>query len=269
MINFKLRNIEEIQPVGSDEDFSMSWFWLTDGELWLNFSDSTLYEYTAEAMNHFGLEQSSYNDYPIVRFIEDFTELFRDINESIPYEIYQLTGKLTKFLNDSQKWLDIYDTDEDEHSEFYFKEYDQLISWTYKRMFDSGHLIGGPKFSFFRSQDTIRIVWESEWKLENGIDVWTAKNGEIEIPYLDFIEKVKVFGKSFFKKMKKQVEFAAAKDWKDINLDKKRLVEEHAEREKEFYQQVDFLEQNAEVKTDWKRVLELKNRMENEIKTKA
>lgn len=67
-----------------------------------------------------------------------------------------------------KRWLD---TDEDEHSDLYFEEYDNLISWTYSRSFDSGHLIGGSQFSFFRNKDKIRIIWETEHKLENGIEI--------------------------------------------------------------------------------------------------
>lgn len=269
MINFKLKHINEAEPAGTDGDLRMSWFWLTDGDLWLTIGDSTLYEYTPEAIEYFGNKKSPYNDYPLVRFIEDFTGLIREISESIPKDIYELTDNLNEFLSDAKRWLDIYDTDENEFSDFYFEEYDNLISWTYKRTFDSGHLIGGPHFSFFRCGDKIRIVWETVHQLDNGIELWTAKDGNAEILYSDFIDQVKDFGNRFFEQMNMQVELALEKDWKDIQIDKNRLVEEHTEREKEFYHQVALLEQEPKVKTNWKLVDRLNKRMQSELKTKA
>ena len=268
MINFELKHIDETQAAGTDAELYMSWFWLTDGYLWLNLADSTLYEYSKDALKYFGMKTSAYNDYPIVRFIDDFTELFKVINESIPDDIYQLTENLSQFLNDSQRWLDINDTDEEEYSDFYFEEYDNLISWTYNRSFGSGHLIGGPRFSFFRNKDKIRIIWETEDKLENGIQIWTAKNGNIEISYTEFISQVKEFGNRFFTQMKDKVEIAVQKDWKDIQIDKKELIKEHKERELDFWNQFTLLESDSTTKTNWKQVRELKFRMDKEIKTK-
>ena len=103
MINFKLQNIDKVSPAGVDGNLRMNWFWLTEGELWLNFSDSILYEYTTEAINHFGIEHSAYNDYPIVRFIEDFTDIFNVISQSVPKDFYNLTKELEAFYIDAEK----------------------------------------------------------------------------------------------------------------------------------------------------------------------
>ena len=108
MINFQLRHIDEVQPVGTGTGLRMSWFWLTDGDLWLELSDSILYKYSTNALEYFGNKKSAYNDYPIVRFIEDFTQLFNVINESLSDDIYRLTENLPQFLNDAQSWLNIY-----------------------------------------------------------------------------------------------------------------------------------------------------------------
>ncbi len=267
MIHFRLKHIDECQPAGTDGDLSMSWFWLTDGELWIELAGTTLYEYTPEAREYFGNQMTSFNEYPLVRFIEDFTELFKQISEPIPDDIYAITDNLENFFNDTTKWLNINDTDEDGYNHFFFEEYDQLISFTYNRNFDSGHLIGGPHFSFFRNHDKIRIVWNVEFQLENGIDLWTAKNNSIEIPYSDFIYMVQDFGKRFFDKMETQVELAVKKDWEGIQIDKNRLIEEHKEREVNFWRQFSLLENVPQNETNWNHVRELKSRMEKEIKT--
>ncbi len=265
MINFKLKQIDEVPLAGEEGNFRMNWFWLTEADLWLTLGDATLYEYSPEAMVYFEDKESAYNDYPLSRFIDDFTELFEEISESIPKEIYQLTDNLNGFLTDAETWKELYESDADE--DFYFKEYYSLISWTYKRAFGSGHLIGGPYFSFLRCEDKIRIFWKTEYQLENGIELWKAKDGSIEMLFSDFLNQIKDFGKRFFEQMNKLVQLALEKDWKEVRIDKKELVEEHAFRELDFYKQVAFLEQTSKVKTNWKLVKELNSRMQKELNT--
>jgi len=55
---------------------------------------------------------------------------------------------------------------------------------------------------------------------------------------------------------------------KIIQIDKKRLIEEHKERKNDFYEQLALL-QNSLTETNWELVKELKLRMKQEIKTKA
>jgi len=270
VINFKLRELDEISPWGQAPELSLHWFALTDGDLWLTFGNETIYEYSKEVMDYWGDywgdKPTQYNDYQLSRFIEDFTGLFDKIRESIPQEFYELTKDLKIFQSNAKKWLDIYDTDEDEYSDFYFEEYDNLISWTNERSFDSAHLIGGPYLYFFRLKDKVRIVWETEYNLDNGISLWTAKDGSFEMDYSDFVKKIEIFGQSFFSAMDKQVELAVAKEWGNIKIDKQRLVEEHKERKDEFFSTLRQLDQEPTVKTNWTEVEQLFKKMINEIK---
>lgn len=258
--------MDQILPVGQEPNLSTSWFWLTDGDLWLQFGDQTIYEYSQSAINYWGGKSTPYNDYPLVRFIEDFTGIFDNIRETIPEEIYSLTKDLKKFQSDAKKWLDIYDTGEDGYSDFYFEEYNKLISWTYQRSFDSGHLIGGPHLYFFRCNDKMRIVWDTEFNLENGISIWIAKDGSFEMDYYDFIQKIKTFGQSFFSEMENQVELAVSKDWGSIRIDKQRLVEEHKERKDDFFANLLLLEQVPSNKTNWTEIELLYKQMTKEVK---
>jgi hypothetical protein len=264
MINFKLRELDQILPWGQEPELSLHWFGLTEGDLWLKFGNETIYEYSKEALSDFGNKSTPYNDYQLSRFIEDFTALFDKISETIPEVFYNLTKDLKKFRADAKKWLDIYGTDE-EYSHFYFEEYDKLISWSHQRTFDSAHLIGGPHMSFFRRKEKVRIVWDTEYLLENGISLWTAKDGSYEMNYTDFIYKIKAFGQSFFTGMDKQIELAIAKDWGNIKIDKQRLVEEHQERKTDFFSMLLLLEQEPVDKTNWTEIERLFNRMAIEI----
>ncbi|MFD2907114.1 DUF5984 family protein [Flavobacterium ardleyense] len=266
MINFKLRELDKIVPWGEGKELSLHWFALTDGDLWLTFGCNTIYEYSQEALLEFEGKESQYNDYYIVRFLEDFSHLFEKISESIPERFYNRTENIKLFKDNAQKWLDIYETDEDEYSDFYFDEYDKLISWTTERSFDSGHLIGGPYLYFFRHNGKIRIVWETECILENGVSVWTANDGSLEMNYTDFVSEVKSFGEAFFIAMDKQIDLAIEKNWTEVKLDKIRLLEEHKERKLEFEKKLSFLDQNMEDGQNWEATEDLYKRMQREIK---
>lgn len=263
MIHFKLKTYQEIEPVGKSP--YLSWFWLTDGDLWLEIGNQTIYEYTLEAVQYFNHKPSVYNDYYIVRFLEDFTRLFEYIGVSIPKKFYDLTANLEQFENDAQKWLDIYDIDEEELPDFYFNEYDLITSWVYERQMNSAHLIGGPHLSFFRHNDKIRIIWETEYTLENGQTLWTAKNGSHEMLFQDFVDKVEQFGQQFFSTMDKQIEGVLKNDWNNVSVDKIRLVEEHQERKLDFQQKLSYLKKPKVERDNWSEIEILYNRMMSEV----
>lgn len=261
MIHFQLREVNRIEPWGEGSERLLHWFGLTDGTLWLKFGNQTVYEYTKEALEHLGNSTTPYNDYQIARFIEDFTGLFDKISETIPEKLYESIKNLEKYHSDAKKWLGIYDTDEDNHSTFYFEEYDRFISWVYQRTLDAMHLIGGPSIAFFRRDNRLRIVWYTEHVLENGISLWSAKNGFYEMDYHDFVAEVRVFGHSFFEEMGKQVEKAVARDWGEVMIDKQGLLDEHQQRKSKFYTSLLLLEQEPTNLTDWSEINQLFKRM--------
>lgn len=265
MFNFKIKNIEDISPIGQEGNLRLSWFWLTDGELWIDVKGTTLYEYTTEALKHFGKE-TPYNDYYLVRFIEDFTKLFEAISINIPKPIFDLTNQLQQFDTTAEKWLDLYETDDEEYSDFYFEEYNDLNAWRWSRTMNSIHLMGGPHFSFFRNDNCLRFVWNSDKTLENGDKIWKSKSGYIDMEYDKFVEEVQIFKDEFFTEMFERVKSATKKEWKNVALDKGRLMQEHFEREKEFQANISLLQSNKEKDFNWKKIEELVLRMKSETK---
>ena len=267
MINFKLNDFDKIRPVGQESNLFLSWYWLTDGEIWLSFGDNKLYEYSNEAISYFGKE-NKYNSYFLVRFLEDFMWLFKRIGEPVPDNLYDLTSNITSFLDNTQKWLNIYESDDEdeEYSDFYFEEYSKLTSWLFDRSFTSIELIGGPTIFFIRSKDRIRIIWLSDETLENGIRLWTAANGSFEMDYSEFTNEVKNFGDTFFKQMERQVELAIAKEWGDVKIDKTNLLKEQKLYQQEFDENYKNLTQNDIQSTNWQEICLLYDRMLSEIK---
>lgn len=265
MINFHLTNIEEILPAGTSPDLHISWFWLTDANLWLKIGDSTIYEYSDEAMEFFESKSTRYNDYPLIRFIEDLTALFGDISESVPDAIWKLSENLDGFHSRASEWLEKYDTDDENVSDFYFNEYNKLINWATVRTLNSGHLIGGPELTFIRHEDQLRVIWSTDAKFENGEYVWKFRSGFHDIKYADFIKQVKLFRDSFFDKMSKQVELAIKKDWGSIELDKSNLSKEHFDRRLDFDERISVLVRGSTSSTNWIDIMNLFDRMNMEL----
>jgi hypothetical protein len=266
LIDFKLKNVDDIAPWGSGQNENMHWFGLTDSNYWLNLGESKLYEYSQLFLQRHNIEGMNYVDYNLIRFIEDFTQLFEIITESIPDDFYTIVKdheSLSTFYQSSKKWLDEIGEDDSVDVDTYYDRYDLLIEWLYSRHLTSIHLIGGPSVGFYRYKDRIKIIWDANDKTEEGFDIWTAKSGNMEISYSDFISEIKDFGNRFFTAMDKQVEVAINKDWGTVRIDKQRLVEENNERKIEFYNQVELLTEPKQKETDWILIRTLIDEMNN------
>lgn len=244
MIKFKLKDIDEVSPFGSENEQEVHWFALTDGVYWIELENTTLFEYTNEILDHWKIDrENKYTDYQIARFYEDFTELFYKIPESIPNNLFELidsTELLNKWNRKVDSWIE---NDAIEEGDLNFIAH---------RTLDSGHLQYSPMISFFRKGDKIRLIWDAGDIIDNKIPVWTASTGELDMNYQDFINQVEEFGRNFFHKMETQVQRAVEKDWGNIRINKTRVLEEHAERIDHFKHSIDLLEKDEILfKTDW------------------
>lgn len=279
-INFILKPPVEIAPWGEKGDY-LSWFGLTDSELWITVGEHTIYEYTDAACKEWN-HDIPHNDYYLSRFLEDFSETFAYISEEIPEKFYNQIEKFRDITND---WLELYagdddcddeitDEDIDSFDRFYDEKYQPLTEWFHNRVFDSGHLTGGPLIGCFRCGETLKIWWYGDDRLENGENIWTAPSGFFELPYADFVSEVKRFFHEFYAAMDKQVETSLQMDWDNtpawgkVNLDKKYLAKEHKERKKGFDREIALLDENVSV-TDWNKVEEMFEIMKKELKTEG
>lgn len=258
-IHFQLKSLDEIMPFGSKEDWRLHWFGLTDGLLWLDVGEQTLYEYSAQAQAYWGGPR--YNDYQIARFLEDFFTTFRYVGESIPKELYDA---LPQFETQTKAWLKHLDED-DKSFDHLYNQYCELGEWYASRSFDSGHLTGGLHISCFRWGEKLKIIWESDFLLEDGSPIWTAPSGNFEMLYEDFVASITDFFAHFSVAMDRQIEDALAKQWQNIFLDKKRLVEENQERKTKFLQDISQL-QTPHINTDWQRIMNLYTRLKDDTK---
>ena len=247
-INFKLKELDEVLLWGEEPHQSIHWFGLTDGLLWMDAGKQTIYEYSEEAQRYFG-ECHPYNDYQLTRFLEDFSDLFRYIGESVSPELYDVINDFS-FRDKIDRWVDMYaDLSEEEFDRFMETDY-MGVKWFGDRIMDSGHLIGGPHIGFFRCGDKLKIIWDSTYKLENGCHMWKSPYGTVEISYKLFVDEVTRFFHAFYTAMDRQVENAVNRDWGNVSLDKVRLVKENTDRKEGFDQIIAFLSRTLS-STDW------------------
>lgn len=260
-INFQFKELDKVMAFGEDPHLSLHWFGLTDGLLWIDVGSKTIYEYSEEGKKYFG-SSLKYNDYQIARFLEDFSEIFSYVGESIPKELYDI---LDEFNFRTTKWKESHLDDDDDIFDIFYDEYSELIEWFENRIFDSGHLVGGPHIGCFRCKEKLKIKWESRFKLKDGSSIWTAPSGYFEMLYEDFALSVTNFLSDFFQMMDTHVQQAVVKDWKNVCLDKDALIKENEKRKNELQRKLALLRDSRE-KTNWGRVLELNAKMEKELR---
>lgn len=237
-INFKLKPLGEIAPFGEKGRRSLSWFGLTDGLLWITAGDKTVYEYSDAAMKEWGGD-IRYNDYYLSRFLEDFSHNFASIAEPVSEELY---NSVEGFEERDEKQLEqLPDDVDDPEFDSLYDEYLEQRAWFGDRVFDSGHLKGGPIIGCFRCEDKLKLYWNGDVPLESGESIWTAPRGSFEMPYEEFAAEVKRFFAEFYKEMDKQVKRALERDWGEIAVDKEYLVQENAERKRGFDQKLSQL----------------------------
>ena len=259
-INFKLKEPTEIIPWGTEPNTRIHWFGLTDGSYWLRVGDKTLYQHTDEIMHSWDISGDPYTDYYIVRFLEDFTELFYAIVEPIPEDLYLIARShfsLYDFYGKATIWLEKLQDNENVDIDLYYDKYDKIIEWIYSRTLTAMHLNSGPHISFFRCHDKISIVWNRHQLDESGLAIWTAGNGQIEMLFDDFIIEVKKWGELFFASMELQIEKAFEREWGNTEIDRVRIKEEQNERYQDFVDKVNVLTQTQYKSTDWSLVSSL------------
>jgi hypothetical protein len=255
LINFELKPPASIAPFGVAPNTSLHWFGLTDGDLCLTLGPATLYEYTEEIMHQWEGRPTRNSDYYLARFLEDFTELFSAIAESVPASLYSVVkeyASLQSLQEGIDRWQDAWFESSDPVAEAaHDAQYDLLTAWIYARSLFAGHLKGGPRLSVFRHDETIAFVWKADHRSEDQLPYWTAGNGAIEMPYATFVEQVEDFGHRFFPAMARQVEIAVRMAWSEVRLDIQRLVKEQEERKAAFDEQLAILKRISNGDTDW------------------
>lgn len=258
-INYQLKKAEQIEPWGKE----LHWFGLTDSLLWIDAGNAVIYEYSDSAFNEWNIK---YNDYQLARFLEDFSEIFPYVAEPIPKILYD---SIECFGKQIKTWEILYTekSDSEFFDDFLPNFYEPLCNWFFRRTFNSMHLVDGPFIGCFRSDDNVKIFWESDCNetLKDGSTLWKYPKGVYEMKYSEFVSEVFRFFNSFEHDMDNQVNNVLKNGIKDVFVDKDQLKKENTMRKESFMQKVNSLNSNSEQKTCWSEVLSLYNKMISEI----
>ncbi len=248
MINFTLNSIDDTPAWGTPPNMRLHWWALTLGQIYFEFDKTKIFEYSPEAKDFFG-NPNEYCEYQIAAIIEDFSNLFEKIGESIPEDLFSLTENLLLFLSRSEKWLN-----KNDGEEFYFSSYEPLRSWIDQRELNCNYFTQSPKIYFFRHDDILRAVWEISGKLENGANMWAAQSGQFQMPYREFVRKIKNFRDLFFENMGEKIHHIINADLGKIDINEDDLLKEHSEKANIFSEKLHLLEDESNIQSNWTEV---------------
>jgi hypothetical protein len=201
MINFEMCDVDNVALFSSGKPpvYKVHWFALSDGMYWLSFAETNIYEYADKFLENMGSDVK-FVDYQIIRLIEDFTELFAEIGEMLPSDLYGIVKtpeNLQAYLKTAKQWYETHEDFDNDDSDDIWDKYFQAISWINSRTLTAIHLQNGPNVGFFRFGEKIHILWKTDQVGDDGLRVWSAENGSLTMLFSDFIREIEEFGQFF------------------------------------------------------------------------
>ncbi len=226
LFDFELMNVEDIEPWGTPEKPSMSWFALTYGTFRINVQDRILFQYTPEILEHWQ-GSTPYPDYQIAAFA-------RDILGSFPYAVMPLPARIERLARD---WTLLENLDElsnrlpDESTEDVYTAW----RWLGERTPWHSYLQAEPKITYVRIGDDIEIHWDNSKRFIEGIQVWTAMQGTHRLHVDQFTRECHGFSERLLTAMKTRLkEIDAGTSIPRAAVDMASLWKEHATWQTEF-----------------------------------
>jgi hypothetical protein len=245
VIDFTLLPVAKVQPWGRQDNLSLHWFGLTDGQYWIEVGENKLFEYS-EAAQAAGTRR--YCEYQVVRLHEDLIEMLPDILEPVPDALHPyLSGNTAvEWRAALAAWCDR-NSDRLTTDRFY-ELIDAATTWSGTRHLDSGYLSPSTNIVIWSDIEHVYIEWDNRDRLFHGKTAWTAVHGRYKIPRGEFIGVVRTFNERFIGQMSDRIgEVLAGALAPNISIDIPGLLREHEERSRALR---DALTQQSQ--TDWK-----------------
>lgn len=221
LFNFRLRDLDAIGPNGEPPNQTLNWFGLTDGWFWLDVGGAELLHWSTETLElegWMGIENTAadyhldppglpYVDYYVTRFWEDLLELLPAVLNPLPEPLALALEPPTVWRDwesRAKQWMEGDDGDWD--------LYYQATGWWDRRRLDLGYLKQSPRIWFWRVGKIVRIHWDNRERTFDGLPVWEATTGEVEMPLAEFLEEVCSFNSRFIEAMGRRVQ-AVREGW--------------------------------------------------------
>ena len=236
LFQFQLRPIDDIVPWGSEGDYSLSWFGLTDGWYWLKCGEEELFRYADSVLasrKYEGRQQADppYVDYQVVRLWEDVLEMLPEILTPVPVELLR---KIEPGL-DAWRWrgqiAELAFPNEDEISQSMEAHFNLATTWLQGRKLDVLHPKEGPRIWFWTDGTKMFIRWDNTELTMDGRSVWASTKGTYSMPLATCREEIESFDRRLIEKMGQRVQ-AIQHSWDRplIKIDQEALLREQRER---------------------------------------
>ena len=195
LFNFRLSPLDEqtMQSGGS------SWYFLTAGAYWMTVGDAELFRYTDELLQHFERRgyphESPYETYFVYQLYRDLRAVVPEALEPVPPDVIRQLDWLEAVRRrilcggaqvvPADVILRLSGDDDPDASPLAMLCYGATDWWRARRL-PVMHLVANPDIYFWRVGDRVRVRWRnSECRLD-GIRVWTAGDGEYDLPAEEF-----------------------------------------------------------------------------------
>jgi len=229
LFNFALSPLADISPWGPQENPSLSWFGLTEGQYWIQTEPHTLLEYDDRVQ---ALGVTRYCGYQVARLHEDLMDMLPYILEPVPVALTQYISVATNsdWQRNFAAWCDKYDRHLDLAN--YRKVLDNSIMWKANRKLDLAYLSPAADIWIWSDALNVHIEWDNTGKLVNGQPAWTASQGACHLPRARFMAEVHEFHWQLMTQMQNRVDSIRSGACFDrLHIDIDQLANEQKQRE--------------------------------------
>jgi hypothetical protein len=232
LLNFSLRPIDEVQPWGTAPDLSLSWFGLTDGCYWIDAGGEELFRFSNEALAKWPRDPfvGPYNDYQVIRLLEDVLAILPDILQPIPPRLRPYIRSVYSESSWRAHCRAFWGSDASDSDELVDRAC-LAEGWVNRRWVDTLYMTCGPTIGIWREDDDITIAWDNTRDKIEGAKAWACDRGTYSLPAVEFLAEVKSFHERLMAEMERRIDSVASSwDRPEIRIDTRGLVQEHEYR---------------------------------------
>lgn len=212
-IFFELRPLAEVVPWDDPESgLRLHWFGLTDGWYDVVIDEHRLYS---------GVGETRGIDYQVVRLWEDLIQVAPYALESVPDALASRLADFDAWTSWVEKTWDLDDRDD---------VVEAALEWWFDREMSAGHLVGAPTLQMWRSDDELRLNWNSMPR-DAQTPAWSSPNGRAITNANAFQEELIKFDRELISAMSRRIS-EIEQDWgrPEIAIDVEALRREHTDR---------------------------------------
>ncbi len=244
IFHFRLRELSAIQPWGTPDAPTLSWFGLTDGWYWLTLGGQELFRDLPQPGHP--EPELPYADYTVVRLWEDVLTLLPDALAPLPDALAEwIEADPVGACLRTMAFLRSMDGKpcRGEVEEAYVG-----LEWFSHRRLSEGH-IAGPRLCVWRVKDQVRLTWwsDSQWEYDVFVE------GTLTMHVDAFIDEVKRFDGAFLGAMTAHVtQLVAQGGLPGVRIDLNQVEMEDVSRSRWFARAMSKAERHT---PDWEPAL--------------